>query len=239
MSFSNYVAVKTEDPESLFDGLNPMGFHKTSWQDGMLAVATSNSLFITLPLNGWTLFTGDVDAIFEKILLKTSSETDPMPLAIPADYGYRRTVEAVVCMSKRYPSVQYFFIHEGYQYLYALAEDGKLLRLYSLNLIHGEYLEFGDPSPLEVRYGFTFNRELYEQRDPDTTTDDGMRSLAAQWGINPEDLEAKYWPIRDEFGGWLYAGESEQKRSTEDWLINWRKGFEEALGQESESHKKK
>ncbi len=233
MAFSNYLAVKTSDPESLFDRLNPMDFHKKSWRDVVKPVPESDHLFITRPLNGYTLLTGDYAVLLEKILPEPIPKTDPGQADIPD--RWQMFLGKLLTMSRQYVSVQYYQIWEGYLYEYAIVESGKLLRVYSLDLGNGGHFEFGDPSPLELRFGFIFNEELFEQRDQGVSTKDGIRHLAAQWSINPDDLEAKYGPLENEFGGWLYGSKSESLRSTQEWLINWRKGLKEALGIESKN----
>lgn len=211
MAFSNYLAVKTDDPESLFAGLDSMDFHKKSWREVIKPVPASDHLFITRPLNGYTLLTGDYAVLLEKILPEPFSQTDPGQADIPD----RRQIflGKLLTMGRQYVSVQYYRIWEGYLYEYAIAESGKLLRVYCLDLGSGEHFEFGNPSPLELRFGFIFNEELFEQRDQSISTEDGIRKLAAQWSVDPDELEAKYGPLENEFGGWLCGSKSESLRS--------------------------
>jgi hypothetical protein len=208
--------------------LQPIGlsdFSSVDWETGINAAVhqKEEKLFVSPVINAWVLFFGDLDAILERYYKQQQKEHDP-------DYKEGGFYTALTQMSTFFPEVQYFSSYDD-NWHYVKAVQGKIQRAFCISLGSDGSHEIGEPSLFEAFHGGTMIEELYEQR-MELKTGELPYLMAGIWSVNPLEFDEPQWEWLRKSQGLLYNGESARKKERREWLVNWRKGLQEAYLEE-------
>lgn len=175
------VATPYSDAAALVLGLRTP--RVAPWAKGIEA-AYDSSVFVTPPLDGWTL------AVGAPLFLSGLSPADNVKPLLQR-------------LSRYFGAAQYFCTHRVDEtHVWAAAREGRLLRGYGWSGSQGETLwDEGAPTSAERSLGFRF----FDERAPEAS-DDGYWSrkdlhfpnercvmqLAGRWSIDPSKLEERF-----------------------------------------------
>lgn len=177
-----WIAVKTTDQEKIADLLGFDKSQKTNWKNG-IENAYNNSLFITPPIDEWTLIVG---------------------YGFPREdngHGLSKIKDLLARLSSKFGEAQYFASHRVVEYhCWIKSIDGKSVRAYGYVGESGENIEvFGEETTIEQTYklGNTLSAEAqqdekYYAREDLTYPDEEMvMEVAESWSINPTTLDER------------------------------------------------
>ncbi|HLP94911.1 MAG TPA: hypothetical protein VK168_12790 [Saprospiraceae bacterium] len=210
---AEWVAVKTDDPDSILDPIDLTNFSPVTWEEGMKGSVRQrwNKLFVSPAIHGWVLLFGDINAVFERYHTL---------LQIASDYHWH---EVIAQLSTRFPEVQLFTSYDG-NWRYLRASEGKIQRAFGFaDGVH----EIGLPSPEEIRFGGTAIPGFFEQREEFLDSELPYK-MAGLWSINPLEFDEPSWEWLREAQGLLYQEESNTQKNHREWLENWKKGLMQA-----------
>jgi hypothetical protein len=231
---AKWVAVKTDDPQSILQPIGLSDFSLVDWEAGINASVhqRDEKLFVSPPMNGWVLFFGDVAVVLERYFALYKMQMKQIDQdAEPNDPNW---FFAISQMSTVFPEVHIYVSYESI-YQYARAIQGEVQRAYFMNLDQGDYGEIGAPTDLEIYHGASFTKELYEKHQEPLTSELPF-VMAGIWSVNPLEFDEPQWEWLRKSQGQLYNGVSDTLRESREWLDNWRKRFQEAYLQEKNAN---
>jgi len=166
-----WMAVRSTDSEEITKRLNLTNIRKANWKTGIRA-AYQDWIFISPPMNGWTLIIGSS--------LPDLSEDQNTPDSITSH---------VVCLSQVFGEAQYFGNHRivGY-YAWMKAMDGKVTRAFAYLGERGEILvNEGAPTKNEQELQLVYRDTDIEANEDEIRFPDeeDVLSIAKAWGVDP------------------------------------------------------
>jgi len=176
-----WFAIKSVHSEELVKILNLADIRPCNWQMG-IEKAYENSVFITPPINGWTLACGR-----------------GLP---PGDTkeGIEFVKGILQNLSKYYGEAQFFCTHRVTEYhCWIKAIEGDIQRVYSYLgesgeniMIEGEATEFEKTLHLVDTFSGEAGEDNYFEREDITLPDEEIvMNVAENWSINPTTLESR------------------------------------------------
>ena len=176
-----WIAIKSAHTEELIKILNLSNIRPCNWQVG-IEKAYENSVFITPPINGWTIACGrglphgDTKEEIEKVkdILKN--------------------------LSKDYEEAQFFCTHRIVElHTWIKAVEGNIQRVYSYLgeaneniVIEGEVSEFEKNLHLVDTFSVEAREENYFEREDITLPDEEIvMKVAENWSVDPSTLESR------------------------------------------------
>ena len=175
---TSWLAVRSIDAAAIAAALGFADPDRTPWAQGIKA-AYEGSVFVTPPIDGWTLVVGDAVA----------------PLVEQAHGGWRANL---IELSERFGEVQMFTTHRGSElHGWAMARSGTVARAYCYVGESGEVrYDEGSQTAAEQELGFDFGDpdsaaaedDSYWERE-DLVPDEGsVMALAGKWSVAPIEL---------------------------------------------------
>lgn len=178
----SWLAVKTEDPQSLIDCLRLEGVKDANWESGIAAVyddATSDAnIFVTSPVDGWTFVIG---------------------LSLPHPVNDRfvdKLTPTLMRLGAQYRDVQYFFTYPLIDFFaWARVSKGRLVRAFAVN-DEGVVWNKGRITAEERALGLRlFELRGVNQRQGDAggelvlyPTEQHVLRIARSWSLDPTRL---------------------------------------------------
>lgn len=177
-----WIAVKSIDTEKIAQTIGLNNRQKSNWKTG-LEHAHKSSLFISPPIDEWTLIIGygfpQEENDNENIKIKTLTNK----------------------LSKEFNESQYFATHRVVDYhCWIKSTDGETTRVYSYLGESGENIEvFGSKTDIELQYklGNTISEEAlqdenyYDRKDLIYPDEEMVMEIAESWSINPTTLDRR------------------------------------------------
>lgn len=157
---TTWLAVRSDDSRAVIEALGGNS-RQATWKEGL---ADGRHLFVTPPIDGWVLVTGNLEAA-------DTSNTDSR-LALPKTLSARLRAD-----------VQYFGTHRIVEWhAWAWIVRGEVVRAYSYVGESDETLfDVGAATPAELALGFDFlNKQDTNERD--------VTRLAGRWSVDPTTL---------------------------------------------------
>lgn len=162
-----WIAVRCDQHEEVANFLLLQGYHPLSWEKGIEAAyasLTTKEVFVTPPINGWTLVVG--------WYLENIEDAQPK-------HRVYRLLEAI---SSKFGEAQLFATHRGVDtHVWMLAKDGNVLRVFACS--EDQTFDFGPLTEVEQTL------DLFEQpKDQWFASEDDVMLVAAAWSIDPSSL---------------------------------------------------
>ncbi|MBM3495713.1 MAG: hypothetical protein FJX72_15520 [Armatimonadetes bacterium] len=180
----SWLAVRSSDGLAIASALGFAQLERASWAQGIEA-AYAGGVFITPPINGWTLVAGESVA----------------PDVEQSDGGWR---SRLIDLSRRFGEVQMFASHRVVElHAWARARSGVLERAYCYIGESGEVpYDDGERTNAERDLGFSFgdsdgadaNGGSHGERDDQFPDEDSVMALAAKWSVSPVELSEQSSP---------------------------------------------
>jgi hypothetical protein len=176
-----WFAVKSDHNEGLIKSLNLSDVRPCNWQMG-IERAYENSVFITPPINGWTLACG-------RGLPHGDSKE-----------GIEFVKDILRKLSNEYGEAQFFCTNRIVElHTWIKAIDGNIHRVYSYLGESGENIMIeGEPTDFEKTLHLvnTFSDEAkeknyFERADINLPDEETVMKVAENWSINPTTLESR------------------------------------------------
>ena len=177
---NTWWALPSEDTEAVVDAICLHEPQPANWQTGV-DHAYENDVFVTPPVDGWTLITG--------FRLPPNGQR-------PRD----EVIEPLVHLSELFGTTLVFSTHRVVEYhVWAKAENGTLIRAYGYVGESGR--TFWDEGPLTVEeegLGFRFfdercpeaqNDSYWEREDLQYPDEMSVMDIAREWSVSPYDFE--------------------------------------------------
>jgi hypothetical protein len=196
-----WLAVRTENGAAVGDALGLFDRRPTNWETGIAAAYAYDlesegagvPVFITPPVDGWTLAVG-------------------WNLPFPAEAGNKMTVEAgrrfqrlFSILASRFDEVQFFGTHRvSGCYAWARARHGGIERVYSF--MDDGIVSEGFPTSEELALGFHRNPNAagdYWDLSDFIPSEADVIALARAWSIDPTTLDDRPVPLGNGFIGYL------------------------------------
>jgi hypothetical protein len=177
-----WLAVRGTSPERVMKELGLAGAERAPWPEGV-ALACAGATFVGGPVGGWTLAVG----------LDLAEALDPE----------NASDSLVVRLSKQLDTeVQFFGTHRVTEWhAWAKAIEGRLKRAYVYEGESGSFeLNHGAQSEEERRLGFNFfddqapeaqDDSYWEREDLRWPDEDDVLALAAEWSVDPANLDER------------------------------------------------
>ncbi|MFZ4478016.1 MAG: hypothetical protein ACOYPR_22670 [Saprospiraceae bacterium] len=218
---ATWVAVKTDNHDSLLQPIGLSDFSSVDWETGIKAAVhqREEKLFISPVINGWVLFFGDTDAILERYYKLHQKEEDP-------EYKNAGLYAALTQMSMHFPEVQFFSSFDD-NWQYAKAAQGQIQRAFYISLGTDGSHELGTPSQFEILNGGTMIPGLYEQY-VELKTGELPYLMAGIWSVNPLEFDEPQWEWLRKSHGLLYNGVSDTQRENREYWKNWLQRLKQA-----------
>jgi hypothetical protein len=176
-----WFAVKSDHPEELIKILNLSDIRPCNWQIG-IEKAYENSVFITPPINGWTLACGH-----------------GLPHGDSRE-GIEFVKNILQKLSKEYGEAEFFCTHRVTEYhCWIKAAEGNIARVYSYLgeaneniVIEGEATDFEKTLHLTDTFSAEAKEKYYFEREDITLPDEEIvMKVAENWSVNPSTLESR------------------------------------------------
>ena len=176
-----WFAIKSAHTEELVKILNLIDIRPCNWQMG-IEKAYENSVFITPPINDWTIACGR-----------------GLPHGDTKE-GIEKVKDILKHLSKEYGEAQFFCTHRVVElHCWIRAVEGNIQRVYSYlgesgeNIkIEGDATEFEKTLHLVDTFSVEAREENYFERDDVTLPDEEIvMRVAENWSINPSTLESR------------------------------------------------
>ncbi len=160
-----WLAIRTQDPETVVASLGLTGVRKSGWKQGIEA-AYKGAVFVTPATKGWVLV---VSFSLPEIADKTRED---------------RLSPLIKTLGKEFSDVQYFGTHRVVEYHgWARVVKGKIVRQYAYLGERGETLcNEGKPTEEETKLGLIYDESKFPEEED-------VMELAGAWSINPTTLE--------------------------------------------------
>ena len=177
----SWFAVRSPDSLAVASALGFAHPDRTSWARGIES-AYAGSVFITPPIEGWTLVVGDAVA----------------PGVEQADGNWRSNL---IELSERFGEVQMFATHRVVElHGWAIARGGSVERAYCYVGESGEVrYDEGEQTAAEQSLGFAFGDpdcpeaedDSYWERDSLFPDEGSVMALAGKWSVSPIELSER------------------------------------------------
>lgn len=172
---SSWIAVKNGNPEIIAQLLNIKNAAESNWKNAFIKLDNDRKyIFITPPIDNWTLIIGEWREDEFKPIVET--------------------------LSTKFGEAQHFITHRVSEaHGWILAKNGKVIRAYAYVGDQGEniYVE-GEPTEFEKQYNLinTFseeaqNPEYFEREDIFTPNEEFVMQLAENWSVNPTTFDSR------------------------------------------------
>lgn len=176
-----WIAVKTNDRDSLAKLLELKNVQETNWESG-IKNAYQNAVFITPHIDEWTLAVGW-----------------GLPHGDSPD-SIEEVKELLIKMSNEFDDVQFFCTHRVSEFhCWMKAADGAVIRVYANDGGgEGTIAVEGEPTDAERKYNL-FNslsdeakqEDYYEREDIDYPDEEMVMEIAGKWSIDPTGIEER------------------------------------------------
>ncbi len=174
-----WFAIKSTDQQKVIELLKIKKITKCNWKFG-IDKAYNGSIFITPPINGWTLVCG--------LGLPESDNKD----------GINNVKEILKTLSREFGEAQFFCTHRVVEYhCWMKAINGQVTRVYSYLGEAGENIAIeGVPTEFEKKYKLfnSFSKEAksekyFEDSNLVLPNEELVMQIAGAWSIDPSQLE--------------------------------------------------
>ena len=174
-----WFAVKTTDQKGVAEIIGLKNVVASNWEHG-IKKAYEASVFITPPVEGWTLVVG---------------------WGLPSGDSVESLEEVKALankLSRKYGEAQFFGTHRVVEYhCWLKSINGKTERLYSYLGESGENIAVeGEPTAFEDQYNFintlsaeAQNKSYFDREDLDHPNEELIMEIAGAWSINPQLIE--------------------------------------------------